>query len=320
MSRRSFLLGSAGVAGGSFALGLWARHRHQDRRLKTFKVPSLREDSRVGRGQVVVARGDDPKANVQRALRKSGAIEALVSPGDTVVVKPNMAWNLPPALGANADPGTVAGVVELCLEACRPTGRVFVFDRTMARNPAVPYKTSGIAAAADAAGATVHYVDESRFHPVDIPEPYVLDRWTFYDKVLFADQVDVLINIPAAKTHSTSGLTLGMKNVFGMVGGERGQLHQQIHQKIADLNRVVRVDLTMLDATRVMFRNGPNSSRRADLHTSARRAQRIAVSTDPVALDAYGATLFERDPTEVPFVRYAAEAGLGSLRFQVHEV
>lgn len=69
-----------------------------------------------------------------------------------------------------------------------------------------------------------------------------------------------------------------------------------------------------------MFRNGPNSSRRADLHTSARRAQRIAVSTDPVALDAYGATLFERDPTEVPFVRYAAEAGLGSLRFQVHEV
>jgi uncharacterized protein (DUF362 family) len=320
MSRRGFLVGTVVVAGGSFGLGLWARSRREHRALKTLKNPGLASDELLGRGRVVVARGPEPGANVRRALKESGAIEKLVAPGDTVAIKPNMAWDRPPELGANANPDTVAGVVELCLAAAGPRGRVLVFDRTMARNPEVPYKSSGIAEAVRAAGGTVHYVSESGFHEVAIPEAFALERWSFYEKVLFQDSVDVLINIPAAKTHSTSGLTLGMKNVFGMVGGERGELHQEIHRKIADLNRVVKVDLTILDATRVMFRNGPNSPRLSDVRHTPEGAQRIVVGTDPVAVDAYGATLFDREPGDVGFVRFGAEAGLGELHFQAREV
>ena len=320
MSRRNFLVGTAVVAGGSFGLGLWRRARRGSRTLKVFKAPDVRAtDPLIGRGKVVVARGEDPGDNVQRALEKTGAIEKLVSPGDTVVLKPNMAWGLPPQLGANANPTTVAAVVELCKAAAGPGGRVVVFDRTMSRDPSGPYTTSGVAEAVRKAGGIVHYVDETRFHEMAIPDAYSLDRWSFYERVLFADKVDVLINIPCAKTHSTSGLTLGMKNVFGMVGGERGQLHREIHEKIADLSRVVKVDLTILDATRVMWRNGPNSPRKSDVHHSAEKAQRIIVGTDPVAVDACGATLFGRAPEDVGFVRRGHEAGLGDMKFVVTE-
>lgn len=316
MSRRGFLVGTATVAGATLGLGLWHRHRRGHRALKALKAHELS----LGRGSVVVARGDDPAANVRRALEAIGGIEKLVSPGDTVVLKPNMAWDLPPETGANTNPQTVAAMVGLCRGAAGPSGRVIVFDRTMSRDPSGPYRTSGIAEVVRKAGATVHIVDESRFHEVPIPGGFALESWPFYELALYADQVDVLINMPAAKTHSTSGLTLGMKNVFGMVGGERGQLHQQIHQKIPDLCRVVKVDLTILDATRLMVRNGPNSPRLSDVDRSAERAQRIVVGTDPVAVDAYGATLFGKDPAEIGFIRYAAEAGLGELKFSAREV
>jgi len=316
MSRRNFLVGTAVVAGGAFGLGLWRRRRREQRTLKGAKPHGLS----LGEGQVVVARGADPAANVRRALDAAGGIEKLVSPGDTVVLKPNMAWDLPPNLGANANPATVAAVVELCAKAAGPGGRVVVFDRTMSRDPSGPYRTSGIAEAAASAGGHVHYVNEASFYPVAIDGAFALDRWSFYGKVLFADEVDVLINIPAAKTHSTSGLTLGMKNVFGMVGGERGELHREIHKKIADLNRVVKVDLTILDATHVMFRNGPNSPRKSDVDSSPERAQRIIVGTDRVAVDACGATLFGKKPQDVGFVTYGAEAGLGDLNFRTRDV
>jgi len=320
MTRRGFLVGTAMVAGGSLGLGLWRRARRGGRALKGFKAPGVREgDPLIGRGKVVVARGEGPADNVRRALARCGAVDKLVSPGDTVVIKPNMAWGLPPELGANANPGTVAEVASLCKAAAGPGGRVVVFDRTMSRDPSGPYRVSGIAAAARAAGAIVHVVDETRFTEVAIADAYSLDAWSFYEYVLFADRADVLINIPCAKTHSTSGLTLGMKNVFGMVGGERGKLHQGIHEKIADLNRVVKVDLTILDATRVMWRNGPNSPRRSDVHHSPEKAQRILVGTDPVAVDACGATLFGRAPDDVGFVRRGHEAGLGDMKFSVTE-
>ncbi len=316
LTRRGFVVGTVMVAGSAFGLSLWRRSRQGTRERKA-RAPS---QLKLKPGEVVVAKGPDPAANVRRALDAVGGMKALVAGRQTVVIKPNMAWDLPPETGANADPATVAAVVALCREAS-PDTRVVVFDRTMSRDPAGPYRASGIAEAVRKAGGIIHYVDESRFHEQLIPNAFALPSWPFYDLVLFRDAVDVLINIPAAKTHSTSGLTLGMKNVFGMVGGERGQLHQQIHEKIADLNRVVKVDLTILDATRVMFRGGPNSPRRSDVHDTPEQAQRIIVGTDPVAVDAYAAKeLFGRDPADVGFIRLGAEAGLGELKFAAREV
>ena len=68
-----------------------------------------------------------------------------------------------------------------------------------------------------------------------------------------------------------------------------------------------------------MWRNGPNSPRKSDVYDSPERAQRIIVGTDPVAVDACGATLFDRAPEDIGFIRRGEEAGLGTMKFSMTE-
>jgi len=244
------------------------------------------------------------------AVNALGGIRKLVKKGDRVVIKPNMAWNRPPEMAANTNPWVVAALVEMC----RGAGArwVKVMDHTISKDPRSCYQTSGIAQAAAQAGAQVAYVDRSRFVEVPIEDGYALTRWLFYDEFVSADLCDVLINVPVLKHHGTSRLSIGLKNVLGMAGGERGDLHKQIHRKIADLNRVVRADLTVMDAYRVMRLHGPTGGRLDDVDNSVEGARRIVAGVDPVAVDAYGAWMFGYKQGEIGFVDFAAQAGLGS--------
>jgi len=266
----------------------------------------------LGNG-LVVSHGQNPAAMTRAAVKALGGMEKLVSSGDVVVIKPNIAWDRPPELAANTNPDVVAELVRMCLDS--GASRVKVFDHTCSPNPGPSYERSGIAAAARAAGAQVSFVDPTRFREVAIPNGRSLKSWSFYEEVLYAD---VLINVPIAKHHSTSKLTMALKNVFGMIGNDRGRLHRNIHANIADLNRVVKVDLTVLDAFRILKDHGPTGGRLIDVDNSVDRARRIVVSRDPVAVDAYGATLFGMNPDEVGFIREAYEAGLGQIDFRIN--
>ncbi len=294
-------------------------------------LAGLRALSRAGRGVqlrkpaasqlrkgLAIVHGSVPSIQQEQALVKKmtraavdalGGMQKLVRRGDRVIIKPNIAWVRPPEMAANTNPSVVAAVAQMCLAA--GAGKVLVMDRTIAPNPRPSYEASGIQQAAAAAGAEVAYVDESRFLDIPIPEGFVLESWPFYEDIVSARRCDVLINLPVLKDHGTSRLTIGMKNVFGMVGGERGKLHRQIHHKIADLNRVVRVDLTILDAYRVLRTNGPTGGRLEDVDNSPDGARRIVAGTDPVAVDSYGAYMFGYEPQEIGFVKYGHEAGLG---------
>ena len=249
-------------------------------------------------------------AMTRAAVDALGGMKSLVKKGDTVVIKPNMGWARPPEMGATTNPSVVEALVRMCNEA--GARKVKVMDRAVAANPRPAYQASGIARAAAAAGAEVHYVDAGRFVEVQIPDSYVLESWPFYRDIVDGGLCDVLINVPVLKHHGTSRLTIALKNVFGMVGGERGTLHSQIHRKIADLNRIVKVDLTVLDAYRVMRSHGPTGGMAGDIDNSIEGARRIVAGRDPVAVDSYGASLFGYGPEDVGFVRYAAQAGLGN--------
>ena len=161
------------------------------------------------------------------------------------------------------------------------------------------------------------YIDNRRFQEFPIPGSKVLKSWDFYKEMVFADEVDVLINVPIAKQHGTSRLSMGLKNVFGMIGGDRGSLHTDIHPKIADLNKFIKIDLTVLDAFRILKNHGPTGGRLDDVDNSPERARRIIVSTDPVAVDAYGATLFGIQPKDVGYIRESHEQGLGAIDFRL---
>ena len=240
------------------------------------------------------------------AIQALGGMKKFVNPGEVVVVKPNMAWDRTPELAANAHPLVVRQVVELCLE----TGakQVKVLDNTC-DDARKAYESSGIKAAVEGIKdprAVVEFVDERRFVELNIEKARSLKKWYFYKDILEADR---FINIPVAKQHSEAGLTMCLKNMMGAIGGWRGRIHVGLHQNIADMNLLLRPDLHVLDATRILLRSGPKGGKLEDVAVK----NLLFAGTDPVALDAYGAGLFGLKPKDLGYVVKAHQAGRGEM-------
>ncbi|MBW2690907.1 MAG: DUF362 domain-containing protein [Deltaproteobacteria bacterium] len=120
---------------------------------------------------------------------------------------------------------------------------------------------------------------------------------------------DRLINVPIAKHHSISKLTLGMKNLMGVIGGNRGRMHSNIAESLTDISSVIHSDLTVVDATRILVANGPQGGRLKDV----RHTETLIASPDIVAADAYAVTLFNLKPEDIPTLVSAANRGLGVM-------
>ncbi len=240
------------------------------------------------------------------AIQALGGMKKFVNPGETVVVKPNMAWDRAPELGANAHPAVVRQVVGLCLEA--GAKKVKVLDHACDDARRV-YATSGIKAAVEDlkdSRVVVEFVDERRFVELTVEKAKALKKWHFYKDILEADR---FINIPVAKTHTESRLTMCLKNMMGAIGGWRGRIHVGLHQNIADMNLVLRPDLHVLDCTRILLTNGPSGGNVAD--TAVKNL--VFAGTDPVALDAQGTALFGLTPGDIGYIARAQALGLGEM-------
>ncbi|HEX9883568.1 MAG TPA: DUF362 domain-containing protein [Desulfobaccales bacterium] len=240
------------------------------------------------------------------AIQALGGMKKFVNPGEVVVVKPNMAFDRPPELGANVHPAVVRQVVELCLEA--GAKQVKVFDHPT-YEPRKSYKISGIEAAVRGIRdprVSLEFVDERRFVAVQAEKARTLKTWHYYRDVLEADR---FINLAVAKHHSSAGLTMCLKNMMGAIGGNRRALHVKLDQNIADMNLILRPDLHVLDATRIMVKNGPSGGRLEDVEVR----NLVFAGTDPVALDAYGTTLFGLKPADIGHIVKAHQAGRGEM-------
>ncbi|GAB64042.1 MAG: DUF362 domain-containing protein [Candidatus Jettenia sp.] len=316
ISRRTFLKTGITVGAGLYGLSYLSTMKKKPN-LKKQKEHQLKPGLVVAYGNVT-----DPikevtviKEMVRRAMNALGGMNKLVSKGNRVVIKPNIAWNQKPEFAANTNPFVVAALVELCREAGASV--VKVMDHTCSANPEPSYVNSGIATAAHQSGAEVIYLNKSRFKDFTIPDGKILKSWYFYEEMVYANEVDVLINVPIAKQHGTSRLSMGLKNVFGMIGGDRGSLHTNIHPKIADLNKFVKIDLTVLDAFRILKNHGPTGGRLDDVDNSADHARRIIIGTDPVAVDAYGTSLFSIQPKDIGYIRESHEQRLGEIDYRL---
>lgn len=254
---------------------------------------------------LAVRKGKEIPALVRQTIAALGGMERFVKTGETVVVKPNIGWDRSPETGANTHPLVVRTVVELCLEA--GAKQVQVFDRTC-NDPRRCYVTSGIQEAVESLRSDrvqVEHMDRRGWQELDITDGVELKRWSFYRPALEADR---FINLPVAKQHSISVLTMGMKNVMGVIGGNRGMLHQRIDEALCDINRVIHSDLTIVDATRILVANGPQGGSLDDV----RQLDTLIASPDIVAADSYAATLFGKQPLEIPTLAAAARRGLGT--------
>jgi len=255
---------------------------------------------------LAVRKGQDIPLLVRETISALDGMENFVKPGDVVVVKPNIGWDRTVELAANTHPEVVKALVQLCLEA--GAKQVRIFDRTC-NDERRCYMQSGIRPAVESIRSdrvSIEYIDRRSFKELAINGGRAFDRWEFYLPVIEADR---LINVPVAKHHSISRLTLGMKNLMGVIGGNRGRLHHDIAESLSDIATVIHSDLTVVDATRILTANGPQGGRIEDV----RKLDTLIASPDIVAADAYATTLFGLSPAQVPTVVAAARRGLGVM-------
>jgi len=252
---------------------------------------------------VAVAEGRDYGAITRMAINALGGMGRFVKAGNVVAVKPNMGWDRKPEQAATTHPAVIRAIVEECLKA--GAKRVKVFDNPcndMRRS----YENSGIPAALkDLKNLDVRYVEEERYKKVSLKGTF-LKEWELYSDALTAD---VFINVPIAKHHSLTTLTLGLKNMMGIMGGDRGFIHRQIEDALADVNSVVKSHLVVIDATRILTAHGPTGGSLRDVKI----VNKVIASTDIVAADAYATGLFGLNPQDVPITVTAYKRGLGEM-------
>jgi uncharacterized protein (DUF362 family) len=254
---------------------------------------------------IVEALGKSEGYSVRDLVRKTfaaaGGIGRFVPSASVVAVKPNLSWARAPQFAATTHPEVLKAVVELCQEA--GAKQVRIVDHTI-HDARQCFALSGAAMVAKETGADLVFPRSTLMRDMKIGGSR-LDSWAVFTPVL---EADVLINLPIAKHHSLSTLTLGMKGWIGAVGGSRWSLHQDIHQTIVDLARFFKPTVTLVDAVRIMTANGPSGGSAADVQTK----NTLILSNDPVAADAAGAMLFGRKPEEIGFIRIAQKQGLGT--------
>ncbi len=323
VSRRGFI-------GGSLALATLAACGKKDERGSEQEQTPTQPDRRAGQGNppptvaavtspLIDVRGHDPGNMVAAALTALGGIEKFVSKGAKVVIKPNAAFARPPEWAVTTHPETVAAVVKACVAA--GAASVTLVERPGGRRTDCVERCGIAGAVANIPGVDIKVLtNRSDFTEVEVEDGIELEKVEVATAVLDAD---VYINIPAAKSHMATGVTLGMKNAMGVIWDRRvfhGSL--DIHKAIADLARVVKPDLTILDATRALLTNGPAGP------GDVVKPGRMIASRDMIAVDAYGLSIARFDHkqlsvTDVAHIAHAGASGLGQTdvaRMKVIEI
>jgi len=265
------------------------------------------------RSKLVVAKGINYDLLVKELLEPLGGLSTFVKAGNSVVVKPNMGWDRNPDQAANTHPLIVKSIVNRALEA--GASKVMVFDRPCNEERRCHYN-SGIRPELERIKdkrLKCLYMDDRKFIPVTIKRGQSLREWAFYKDAL---EADCYINVPVAKHHSLAKLTLGLKNIMGVIGGSRGKIHKNMGQNLADLNTVIKPSLTIVDATRILLRNGPSGGNLKDV----KRMDTLIASPDTVAADAYATTLFNQRPEDIDSTVAAYKSGLGEMNLSKMDI
>jgi uncharacterized protein (DUF362 family) len=307
MKRREFIkqtaraaAGAAIIGGGIFYLG--KRNSGEVKASTVYQPKNWRVNRSPDKPILAAVKNPDWSMATVTAIGALGGIESFVAKGDYVCLKPNIGWDRTPQMGADTNPDVVAELVRLCLAA--EAAKVVVVD-VSCNSPNRTFNRSGIKEAAQKAGAEVIIPNDGSFTDVDFG-PDSLGQWQVLKPILECDR---LINVPIVKHHSLSGMTASMKNWFGALTGPRNKLHQNINDNLVELCRLFQPTLTVLDATRVLQRNGPTGGNLADVITY----NTVIASTDQVAADAYATRYLKLKPSDFSYIKMAEEAGLGVI-------
>lgn len=253
---------------------------------------------------LIAVKGGEPDVMFDRAMEAMGGIKQFVTKGAKVVIKPNIGWDVSPERAANTNPKLVAQIIKHCYAA--GAKQVTVFDHTC-DNWKECYSNSGIERAAKDAGARVAPGNtENYYQKVTVANTSKFQNAKIHELIL---ESDVFINVPVLKNHSSSKMTVSMKNLMGIVW-DRGEWHRNdLHQCIADFAAYKKPTLNIVDAYAVMKKNGPRGVSAEDIVTM----KSLLVSTDMVAVDAAATKLFGWEPADIRYIKLAADQKVGRM-------
>lgn len=266
------------------------------------QAPPTSTATEVSGPDLVVARNGEPDELVRRAIAGIGGMEKFVPKGSSVIIKPNMCVGFRTyEYAATTNPWVVGELVKLCYAA--GASKVRVMDYTWQEAMWEAFANSGIQKQVEAAGGEMVFMEREKFIPTDLPLGIDLKTLNLYEDILNAE---VLINVPIAKHHADAKLTLGMKNLMGVMNN-RPTIHQNMGQRLADLNSRIKADLVVMDAVRMLMDFGPTGGSLGDV----KKMDTVIVGQDVVAVDSYTSTLFGMQPSDLAYVQAATAMGLG---------
>jgi len=314
LTRRQFLLRTtkAGISVAVAGAVSWRLYRAQPPASEPYKqkpvtLPDFSIPAKTGK-TISIVTGHDRIKTVNKAVELLGGIERFIKPGDTVLIKPNVAFASPARLGATANPDLVAQIARLCYNRAGAK-QVIVTDNPI-NDPVSCFRLTGIGAAATGAGAKVIMPKPRFFKPTTLTGGKLIKNWPILNAPF--EKVNKVIGIAPVKTHNRSGASMTMKNWYGLLGGRRNIFHQDINTIIAELASMVKPTLVILDGTEAMTTNGPTGGSVSDL----KRTNTMIASTDQVAADTFGSSLLGLAAADLPYLAKASFAGAGTTDYK----
>jgi uncharacterized protein (DUF362 family) len=256
---------------------------------------------------LAIAHGTEHEKTIRAALAALGGMERFIQKGDVVMIKPNVAFDRPPALAATTHPDALRAVAKLVLEA--GAAKVIIADNPI-NSPTGCFLKSGLTAVVSEMNLDLMYPETNSFAPLQL-DGEILKHWTFFNEPF--KKATKVIGLAPCKDHNLCHASMTMKNWYGLLGGRRNQFHQHIHSIVSDFALMMKPTLVILDGMTVLMSNGPTGGRLSDV----KPMNTIVAGTDMVAVDAYGYShLLERDLAELTYIHKAHDRGLGNKNWK----
>ena len=314
VSRREFLirLGITGtlIAGSGFAAKkLWQPNHFVPgfEKQAGLQLRSYATEASKLLPSLAIAHGQEHEKTIRAAMGLLGGMGRFIQRGDVVMIKPNVAFDRPPALAATTHPAALRAVAKLCYEA--GAAKIIMADNPI-NSPTGCFLKSGLTSVADELNLDLMYPEASSFAPLEM-EGEILKHWTFFKEPF--KKATKVIGLAPCKDHNLCSASMTMKNWYGLLGGRRNQFHQHIHSIVSDFALMMKPTLVILDGMEVLMSNGPTGGRLSDV----KPMNTIVAGTDMVAVDAYGYThLLERDLANLTYIHKAYERGLGNMNWK----
>lgn len=273
-------------------------------RLKDFSMKAEK-----GRAPVGIGRNGTTAQMLRKSLDAIGGITGYIKRGDVVLIKPNAAFDRSSILGSNTHPEILEALIRMLFTDCR-VSEVRITDNPI-ESPWDCFVKSGIAEAAEKAGGRIYLPDRNSFRVLHTPGARLIEKWEFLSRPFRG--VNKVIGIAPVKDHNLCRASMSLKNWYGLLGGERNQFHQEIHEIISDLAIMIRPTLAILDGTHVLMKNGPTGGDPSYVING----NAIVAGTDQVAMDAWAYRNLLKRKGDIPeYLKKAYLKGAGKYYYE----